>query len=137
MNGKANRARKKQSSATIASDVRRFAHVINKDGVLGTDRADLSSLWEDEFVTSSLWKEFYKGNVTNSNCCWQKFKYRLLGKRQSSFVWVNIEQHPDAYDAWADAVDAVLGVFETFEPIDAPAARHPADEYLRRLGLLA
>jgi hypothetical protein len=32
----ASRVRKKQSSAIIASDVRRFGHVINTDGVLGT-----------------------------------------------------------------------------------------------------
>ena len=30
------KARKKQSSAIIAADVRRFGHVIDKDGVLGT-----------------------------------------------------------------------------------------------------
>ena len=35
-NGEANRARKRQNRATIAADVRRFAHVINTDGVLGT-----------------------------------------------------------------------------------------------------
>jgi hypothetical protein len=36
LNGEANRARKRQNRATIAADVRRFAHVINTDGVLGT-----------------------------------------------------------------------------------------------------
>src|SRR3979411_1692548 len=41
LNGEANRARKRQNRATIAADVRRFAHVINKDRVLGTHR-DLS-----------------------------------------------------------------------------------------------
>jgi hypothetical protein len=35
-NGEANRARKRQNRATIAADVRRFAHVIHTDGVLGT-----------------------------------------------------------------------------------------------------
>ena len=34
--GEANRVRKKDSRAIIAADVRRFGHVINKDGVLGT-----------------------------------------------------------------------------------------------------
>jgi hypothetical protein len=38
LNGEANRLRKKQSSAIISADVRRFGHVINKDGVLGTHR---------------------------------------------------------------------------------------------------
>ena len=38
MNGEANRARKRQNRAIIATDVRRFAHVINTDGVLGTHR---------------------------------------------------------------------------------------------------
>ena len=33
-----NRAKKKQSSAIIAVDVRRFGHVINKDEVFGTHR---------------------------------------------------------------------------------------------------
>jgi hypothetical protein len=42
LNGEANRVRKKQSSAIIAADVRRFGHVINKDGVLGTHS---QSLW--------------------------------------------------------------------------------------------
>ena len=36
LNGKANRARKRQNRAIIAPEVRRFAHVINTDGVLGT-----------------------------------------------------------------------------------------------------
>ena len=31
-----NRARQRQNSAIIVADVRRFAHVINRDGVLGT-----------------------------------------------------------------------------------------------------
>jgi hypothetical protein len=35
-NGEANRARKRQNRATIAADVRRFAHVITTDGVLAT-----------------------------------------------------------------------------------------------------
>ena len=39
MNGEANRVSKKQSSAIIAVDVRRFGHVINKDEVFGTHRA--------------------------------------------------------------------------------------------------
>jgi hypothetical protein len=34
--GETNRASKKPSSAIIRADVRRFGHVINKDGVLGT-----------------------------------------------------------------------------------------------------
>ena len=38
MNDKANRARQRQNSAIIVADVRRFAHVINTDGVLGTHR---------------------------------------------------------------------------------------------------
>ena len=36
MNSEANRVRKKQSSAIIAVDVRRFGHVINKDEIFGT-----------------------------------------------------------------------------------------------------
>jgi hypothetical protein len=36
LNGEANRARKRQNRAIIAADVRRFGHVINTDGVLGT-----------------------------------------------------------------------------------------------------
>jgi flavin-binding protein dodecin len=36
LNGEANRARKRQNRATIAADVRRFAHVINR--VLGTHK---------------------------------------------------------------------------------------------------
>jgi hypothetical protein len=36
LNGEANRVRRKQSSAIIAADVRRFGHVINKDEVFGT-----------------------------------------------------------------------------------------------------
>jgi hypothetical protein len=38
LNGEANRVRKKQSSATIAADVRRFGQVIKKDEVFGTHR---------------------------------------------------------------------------------------------------
>ena len=38
-NGEANRARKGQNRATIAADVRRFAHVITTDGVLATHTA--------------------------------------------------------------------------------------------------
>jgi hypothetical protein len=38
LNGETNRVRKKQSSAIIAAEVRRFGYVINKDGVLGTHR---------------------------------------------------------------------------------------------------
>jgi hypothetical protein len=37
-NGEANRVRKKHKRAIIAADVRRFGHVSNKDGVLGTHR---------------------------------------------------------------------------------------------------
>jgi hypothetical protein len=36
LNGEVNRARKRRNRASIAADVRRFGHVINKDGVLGT-----------------------------------------------------------------------------------------------------
>jgi hypothetical protein len=36
LNGEVNRVRKKHNRAIIAADVRRFGHVINKDGVLGT-----------------------------------------------------------------------------------------------------
>ena len=36
LNGETNRARQRQNSAIIVADVRRFAHVINTDGVLGT-----------------------------------------------------------------------------------------------------
>ena len=44
LKGETNRARKKQSSAIIAADVRQFGHVINKDGVLGhTARRKTSS----------------------------------------------------------------------------------------------
>jgi len=32
LNGKANKARKRQNRAIITADVRRFGHVINKDG---------------------------------------------------------------------------------------------------------
>jgi hypothetical protein len=35
LNGETNRARQRQNSAIIVADVRRFAHVINTDGVLG------------------------------------------------------------------------------------------------------
>jgi len=35
LNGETNRVRKKHNRAIIAGDVRRFGHVINKDGVLG------------------------------------------------------------------------------------------------------
>src|SRR5215475_10894158 len=38
LNGETNRVRKKHNRAIIAGDVRRFGHVINKDGVLGTHR---------------------------------------------------------------------------------------------------
>jgi hypothetical protein len=38
LNGEANRVRKKHNRAIIAADVRRFGHVSNKDGVLGTHR---------------------------------------------------------------------------------------------------
>jgi hypothetical protein len=38
LNDEANRARKRQNRAIIVADVRRFAHVINTDGVLGTHR---------------------------------------------------------------------------------------------------
>jgi hypothetical protein len=38
LNGEASRVRKKQSSAVIAVDVRRFGHVINKDEVFGTHK---------------------------------------------------------------------------------------------------
>ena len=36
LNGKTNRAKQRQYSAIIVAGVRRFAHVINRDGVLGT-----------------------------------------------------------------------------------------------------
>ena len=36
LNGETNRARQRQNSAIIVADVRRFAHVINTNGVLGT-----------------------------------------------------------------------------------------------------
>jgi hypothetical protein len=36
LNGETNRATQRQNSAIIVADVRRFAHVINSDGVLGT-----------------------------------------------------------------------------------------------------
>src|SRR5256885_16766368 len=36
LNGEVNRVRKKHNRVIIAGDVRRFGHVINKDGVLGT-----------------------------------------------------------------------------------------------------
>ena len=39
LNGEANRVRKKQSSPIIAVEVRRFGHVINKDGVFDTHRS--------------------------------------------------------------------------------------------------
>jgi hypothetical protein len=38
LNGETNRVRKKHNRAIIAGDVRRFGHVINTDGVLGTHR---------------------------------------------------------------------------------------------------
>ena len=38
LNGEVNGVRKKHNRAIIAADVRRFGHVINKDGVLGTHR---------------------------------------------------------------------------------------------------
>jgi hypothetical protein len=38
LNGEANRVRKKQSSAIIAVDVRRFGHAINTDEVFGTHK---------------------------------------------------------------------------------------------------
>jgi hypothetical protein len=38
LNSEARRVRKKRSSATIAVDVRRFGHAINKDEVFGTHR---------------------------------------------------------------------------------------------------
>src|SRR5207253_10190526 len=41
-----NRVRKKQSSAIIAVDVRRFGHVINKDEVFGTHTSSPSGLRE-------------------------------------------------------------------------------------------
>src|SRR3984893_19598523 len=37
LNGETNRVRKKQSSAIIAADVRRFSYLINTDEVFGTD----------------------------------------------------------------------------------------------------
>ncbi|HEY0724471.1 MAG TPA: hypothetical protein VGD41_10875 [Pyrinomonadaceae bacterium] len=42
MNGETNAVRNKQGSAIIAADARRFGHVINKDGVLGTRSRQLS-----------------------------------------------------------------------------------------------
>jgi transposase InsO family protein len=39
LNGETKRIRKKQSSATIAADVRRFAYLINTDRVFGTHKA--------------------------------------------------------------------------------------------------
>jgi hypothetical protein len=36
LSGETNRARQRQNSAIIAAEVRRFAHVINTDGILGT-----------------------------------------------------------------------------------------------------
>jgi hypothetical protein len=38
LNGETNRVRKKQSSAIIAADVRRFSYLINTDEVFGTHR---------------------------------------------------------------------------------------------------
>jgi hypothetical protein len=35
LNGETNRATQRRNSAIIVADVRRFAHVINTDGVLG------------------------------------------------------------------------------------------------------
>ena len=42
LNGDTNRASQRQNSAIIVADVRRFAHVINTDGVLGTYKASKS-----------------------------------------------------------------------------------------------
>src|SRR6516164_1620045 len=39
LNGETNRVNKKQSSAIIAADVRRFSYLINTDEVFGTHRA--------------------------------------------------------------------------------------------------
>jgi hypothetical protein len=44
LNGETNRARQRQNSAIIVADVRRFAHVINTDGVLGT-HTDFEREW--------------------------------------------------------------------------------------------
>jgi hypothetical protein len=44
LNSEANRVRKKQSSAIIAVDVRRFGHIINKDEVFGTHNRRRSSI---------------------------------------------------------------------------------------------
>ena len=38
LNGETNRVRKKQSSAIIAADVRRFSYLINTDEVFGTHK---------------------------------------------------------------------------------------------------
>ena len=54
MNGEANRVRKKHKRAIIAADVRRFGHVSNKDGVLGTHTTSQSS----SFVASPRWSRF-------------------------------------------------------------------------------
>jgi hypothetical protein len=45
LNGEANTVRKKQSSAIIAADVRRFGHVINKDEVFGTHSRRIRSFY--------------------------------------------------------------------------------------------
>jgi hypothetical protein len=53
LNGEANRVSKKQSSAIIAVDVRRFGHVINKDEVFGTHNAFTN------FVTGFIEYDYY------------------------------------------------------------------------------
>jgi hypothetical protein len=45
LNGEANSARKKQSSATIGADVMRFSYAIKTDEVFGTDRPP-RRVWE-------------------------------------------------------------------------------------------
>ena len=53
LNGETNRARQRQNSAIIVADARRFAHVINTDGVLSTCRGGHDRLRGASFISRS------------------------------------------------------------------------------------
>ena len=58
---------------------------------------------------------------------WARFKYRQFGKRQASYVWVDLDRHPDPETAWSAVLEhpdsPFFGWCDTWEPADPPQPR--------------
>jgi hypothetical protein len=74
----------------------------------------------------------YKADVTSSpadrstGSRWARFRFRQFGKRKASYVWVDLDRHPDPEAAW-DAVlehpEPFFGWCDQWEPADPPQPR--------------